>query len=95
VPTPVDVLKGAGLPEGITCSPIRGGTPVGHWLFGCRRCCLGEPSAAVAHVRGVETEAEAVLSLGRALRRGDVCTGNVAGNAACISNDEPKGATCL
>ena len=38
----------------------------------------------MAHVRGVEMEALTVFSLARALRRGDVCTGNVAGNTACI-----------
>jgi hypothetical protein len=30
VDTVVDVLRGATFPDAIKCSPIRGGTPVGH-----------------------------------------------------------------
>lgn len=37
VPLVVLVLGGAVRPLGIKCSPILGGTPVGHWLLGCRR----------------------------------------------------------
>ena len=71
VPQPVESEGGATRPLAIKCSPIFGGTPVGHWLLGCLRApaAAGVASARTAGRHGLAAERAGRLPEGGARGR--------------------------
>lgn len=86
VPTPVLVLSGAFTPLGMTCSPMRGGTPVSHWLFGC---FLAAPALSAEAVQGRPRWGPS-LRPGLVRSEGGARSGNVAGKAPRAGMAAPR-----
>ena len=65
VPQPVECESGATRPLASTCSPIFGGTPVGHWLLGCLRAPAAGAGVASARTAGRREYSRSLAAVGR------------------------------